>query len=156
MPMPLVDPDGNSIELVPAGQRGIDQIEISIGVTDPDAHAKFYTDGLQADALGGGRFKLGSTIIAVAHDPAASRAPLTGPTSAMDAMATMRAVGFRYVTVQVRDCDREHRRMIAAGVWEGSAPMTLGAVARISFVRDPDGNFIEISQRASLTGALPS
>jgi lactoylglutathione lyase len=155
MPMTLVDPDGTRVDLIPFGQRGIDQIEIAVGATDPDAHAKFYTEGLQADALGGGRFKLGSTIIAVAHDPAASRAQPAGPASAADALASMRAVGFRYITVQVRDCDREHSRMIAAGAWEGSAPVTLGAVARISFVRDPDGNFIEISQRASLTGALP-
>jgi lactoylglutathione lyase len=31
----------------------------------------------------------------------------------------------------------------------------LGETARISFILDPDGNWIEISQRASLTGALP-
>lgn len=41
------------------------------------------------------------------------------------------------------------------GVWAGAAPVTLGKVARICFVRDPDGNWIEISQRASLTGKLP-
>jgi hypothetical protein len=34
--------------------------------------------------------------------------------------------------------------------------VTLGTVARISFIRDPDGNFIEVSQRASLTGSLPT
>ena len=28
---------------------------------------------------------------------------------------------------------------------------TLGGTARISFIRDPDGNWIELSQRASLT-----
>jgi lactoylglutathione lyase len=39
---------------------------------------------------------------------------------------------------------------------EGYAPVSLGKVARISFVRDPDGNWIELSQRASLTGNLPS
>lgn len=37
---------------------------------------------------------------------------------------------------------------------EGRPPATLGKVARISFVKDPDGNWIEISQRASLTGDL--
>ena len=41
------------------------------------------------------------------------------------------------------------------GVWEGAASVTLGTVAQISFIRDPDGNFIEISQRASLTGPIP-
>jgi lactoylglutathione lyase len=32
--------------------------------------------------------------------------------------------------------------------------VTLGSTARISMVRDPDGNWIELSQRASLTGSL--
>jgi lactoylglutathione lyase len=44
---------------------------------------------------------------------------------------------------------------VARGGTEGRPPLTLGATARISFVRDPDGNWIEISQRASLTGPLP-
>ena len=40
---------------------------------------------------------------------------------------------------------------------EGTVPaVTLGKTARISFVRDPDGNWIELSQRASLTGPLSS
>ena len=34
------------------------------------------------------------------------------------------------------------------------APVRLGDVAYISFVRDPDGNWIEISQRKSITGSL--
>jgi lactoylglutathione lyase len=34
------------------------------------------------------------------------------------------------------------------------APITLGETARISFIRDPDGNWIELSQRASLVGPL--
>jgi lactoylglutathione lyase len=32
--------------------------------------------------------------------------------------------------------------------------MRLGDVASISFVRDPDGNWIEVSQRKSITGSL--
>ena len=34
------------------------------------------------------------------------------------------------------------------------APVTLGTTARISMVRDPDGNWIELSQRASIAGSL--
>ena len=34
------------------------------------------------------------------------------------------------------------------------APLTLGTTARISMVRDPDGNWIELSQRASIVGSL--
>jgi catechol 2,3-dioxygenase-like lactoylglutathione lyase family enzyme len=155
MPLAMQDPDGNEIELVPSGQRGVNQIEIQIGVTDEAAFEKFYGDALGAERLGAGRFKLGETIISFQRDPAAIRAAKSAPGSAMDALATMRAVGMRYITVQVRDCDAEHRRLMSMSVWEGAAPVTLGAVARISFIRDPDGNFIEISQRASLTGQLP-
>jgi lactoylglutathione lyase len=155
MPLTMQDPDGNEIELVPSGQRGVNQIEIQIGVTDEAAFEKFYGDALQAERLSAGRFKLGETIVSFQRDGAAVRAPKSPPGSAMDALASMRAVGMRYITVQVRDCDGEHRRLMSMGVWEGAAPVTLGAVARISFIRDPDGNFIEISQRASLTGAIP-
>ena len=35
-----------------------------------------------------------------------------------------------------------------------SAPVTLGDVARISMILDPDGNWIELSRRASVVGSL--
>jgi lactoylglutathione lyase len=152
----LRDPDGNEVELLPRGHRGIAQIEIHIGVTDVAAFEHFYGDALQAERIGAGRFKLGETIVSFEYDPAAVRAEKSGSASATDVLGAMRALGMRYVTVQVRDCDREHRRVISMGVWEGAAPVTLGAVARISFIRDPDGNFTELSQRASLTGSLPT
>jgi predicted enzyme related to lactoylglutathione lyase len=62
--------------------------------------------------------------------------------------------GFRYITFQVMRVDEEHARVLAGGGREALAPTTLGTTARISMVRDPDGNFIELSQRASLTGSL--
>ena len=151
MPLMMQDPDGNDIELVPAGQRGVNQIEIHIGVTDEAAFEKFYGDAMGAERISAGRFKLGNTIISFRHDPASARTSKT----ASDAMTPMRALGIRYITIQVRDCDAEHRRLISMGVWEGTAPRSLGKVARISMIRDPDGNFIEISQRASLTGPIP-
>ena len=156
MPISTQDPDGNDIELVPTGNRGVNQIEIHIGVTDEVAFDHFYGDAMQAERLAAGRFKLGETIISFRHDPAAILAQKSATASAADVIASMRAVGMRYITVQVRDVDAEHRRFMSMGVWEGAAPVSLGAVARISFIRDPDGNFIEISQRASLTGPLPS
>lgn len=155
MPMQLQDPDGNEIELVPSGQRGVEQIEIHLGVTDEDAFERFYGEALGAARLGAGRFKIGQTIISFARDANAVRAEKSAPVSAGDVVGSMRAVGIRYMTVQVRDCSAEHRRFMSMGVWEGASPVTLGEVARISFIRDPDGNFIEVSQRASLTGPLP-
>jgi lactoylglutathione lyase len=68
----------------------------------------------------------------------------------------MRAPGYRYLTFQIFDADGEHRAMLHRGAEEGRPPVTLGATARFSFIRDPDGNWIEISQRASLTGPLPA
>jgi len=43
---------------------------------------------------------------------------------------------------------------LARGGEEGAPPRLLGDTVRMSFVRDPDGNFIELSQRASLVGTL--
>ena len=147
----LRDPDGNEIELTPR----IKQIEIHLGVTDERAFEQFYGNAIQAERLGAGRFKLGETVISFAHDRDAVAAQKSASASAIEVVGSMRALGMSYITVQVRDCDREHRRLTSMGVWEGAAPVTLGAVARISFIRDPDGNFIEVSQRASLTGPIP-
>lgn len=64
-------------------------------------------------------------------------------------------LGFRYLTVQVWDARREHAHLLDTGWRELTAPVRLGDTAFISFVIDPDGTPIEISQRASLTGPLP-
>ena len=58
------------------------------------------------------------------------------------------------MTFQVADVVSEHNYVLAHGGQEGMAPERLGDVAYISFVRDPDGNWIEISQRKSITGSL--
>ena len=155
MPFELNDPDGNSVELVPSGQREIRQIEIQVGVTSEDDFAKFYGEVLGGERIGDRRYRIGETILSFVRDPAARRADKSSALPAMEVIASMRAVGFRYFTIQVKNCDVEHKRFLSMGVWEGAAPVTLGKVARISFIRDPDGNWIEISQRASLTGALP-
>ena len=63
-------------------------------------------------------------------------------------------VGFRYITVQIFSCDEEHERILASGGTEGRAPRTIGTTTRYSFVRDPDGNWIEVSQRRELVGSL--
>nr|QQZ50882.1 VOC family protein [Phenylobacterium glaciei] len=66
----------------------------------------------------------------------------------------MSGKGWRYITFQVFKVDEEHARILEQGGRQAMPPTTLGATARISMVRDPDGNWIEISQRASLVGTL--
>ena len=62
--------------------------------------------------------------------------------------------GWRDITLQVFNVDEAHTRLCVAGAREAMAPRTLGTTARISMVHDPDGNWIELSQRASLVGTL--
>jgi hypothetical protein len=68
--------------------------------------------------------------------------------------AGVHGLGWRYITFQVFKVDEVHARMIAAGARETSAPKTLGTTARISMMLDPDGNWIELSHRASIVGTL--
>jgi len=141
----LTDPDGNRVSLVAPGTHGIAQIAIRLGVRDVDAHARFFEQALGLEAVpysSGAGFRAGETLIYCeksAHAP--SDAAFDGK-------------GWRYMTFQIFKVDEEHPKVVAHGGREALAPRTLGTTARISMVRDPDGNWIELSQRASITGSL--
>jgi len=149
-PTARVDPEGNRVSLVPTGMFGIERIGIRLGVRDVEAHQRFYVEALglpqvKSAAIGGAAtFLAGDTVLIVEH---ASDAPHD---------ASFEGRGWRYITFQVFDVDREHAYVLAHGGREARAPVTLGTTARVSMVRDPDGNWIELSQRASLTGSLES
>jgi len=142
-PRSLVDPDGNRVTLLPPGFDDVEGIGVRLAVRDEAAFRDFYGRILGLESVGRNRYRWGDSIVMFDEDPSAVRA------------GEMRAPGFRYLTVQVWDCDAEHAAFLAAGAEEGRPPTTLGSTARISFIRDPDGNWIEVSQRASLTGDLP-
>lgn len=132
----LVDPEGNAVQLE-AG--ACETLRLDLRVRDAAASEAFFRDfGLpwEDDC-----FMVGSSGIRVREDPDATAGGLTGP-------------GLRYVTIQVPRADEAHARALAAGAGEGMAPRTLGSVARISFVVEPGGNWIELSQRASVVGSL--
>jgi len=144
-PQVLHDPDGNCVCLVPPGHDGVRQIGIRVAVRDLDAHRRFYRDalGLAEEARASGTaFRAGETLILLEQDHSAS----------VD--AGIRGKGWRYITFQVFKVDEVHAGVLAAGGREARAPVTLGTTARISMVLDPDGNWIELSQRASIVGAL--
>ncbi len=138
----LTDPDGNRVTLVPPGHDGIDQLQIHLRARDPAAHHDFFGRVLELQPTGDGRYRCGVSLLSFEHDATTSDA------------AQMRGIGYRYLTIQVFDVVGEHQALLARGANEGSAPRRLGDVAAISFVRDPDGNWIEISQRRSITGSL--
>ena len=141
------DPDGNLVSLVPPGQDGVTQLGVEIGVRDLGRHTHFWASvvGLPpAPRAGRFAFRVGDSIIRLAHDP---DAPYD---------ATRRGAGYRYCTLQVFDADNEYGRCVEAGAGVGHEPFTHGEVARYGFIRDPDGNWIELSQRASITGPLPA
>lgn len=144
-PRSMHDPDGNAVTLVPPGMHGIAQMGIRLKVRDLGAHSRFYLDGLgltNEAAEFGVAFRAGETLL------------LLDPSPDAPSDATMEGKGWRYITFQVFKVDEEHRHVIARGGREAMAPTTLGTTARISMVRDPDGNWIELSQRASITGSL--
>jgi lactoylglutathione lyase len=145
-PESLADPEGNRVTLVPKGTHGIERIGIRLAVRDVAAHRKFYTEalGLPEGPTAGraATFVAGDTVLLLEQSADA-------PSD-----SGMEGKGWRYITFQVFEVDREHAHVLAHGGREARAPVTLGTTARISMVRDPDGNWIELSQRASITGSL--
>ncbi len=140
----LVDPDGNRVVLVPPGHQGVTGIGVVLAVRDAAAHLRFYTHALGLEQAAPNAFRCGSSLFVVREDASAC------------GDASRDGLGYRYTTIQVWDCDAESAGILARGGAEGAPAITLGNTARFSFVRDPDGNWIEISQRASLTGPLPA
>ena len=141
-PRALVDPEGNRVSLVPPGEGGVTQIGVRLAVRDLAAHRQFYAETLGLPKERPGAFRAGESLILLEEAPdAPTDAQMAGP-------------GWRYITLQVFKVDDEHAGVLARGGREAMAPLTLGTTARISMVRDPDGNWIELSQRASIVGAL--
>jgi lactoylglutathione lyase len=142
-PQLVRDRDGTEVELVPVGHEGVADLAVSWATADAGALGRLLTDGFGATADGPDRFRLGTSLLRLEEDPS------------VGTVGGMFARGFRYLTVQVRDVRREHQRLLDAGWSEGRPPVKLGETAFISFVRDPGGSWVEVSQRASLTGPLP-
>ena len=142
VPVSLADPEGNRVTLVPPGYEGVTQIGVRIGVRDLEAHRRFYAEALGFPEERPGVFRAGESLVMLEADPQA-------PSD-----AEMRGHGWRYITFQVFKVDEEHAGVLSRGGREAMAPLTLGTTARISMVRDPDGNWIELSQRASIVGSL--
>ena len=139
----LHDGDGTEVVLAPPGGNGLIDLAVHWATADVEEVGRLLRDGFGAEHEGGTDHRLGTSLVRLVHAP--ELAPVDG----------MFARGFRYLTVQVRDVRAAHAHLLSVGWTEGRAPVKLGETAFISFVRDPGGSWVEVSQRASLTGPLP-
>ncbi len=139
----LTDPDGNAVDLMPMGYKGVVGIGIEIAVSDLAAAKAYWAGALQFEAGDNNTVIAGDTVLFLKQDDSVKPTP-----------DDKNAPGYRYTTVQIHKCDAEHAGILARGGREGGPPRTIGTTTRYSFVRDPDGNWLEVSQRAQLTGTL--
>ncbi len=146
-PVDLIDPDGNPVRLVAKGQGGLDHWAIEVSTASKDRFLYHYETclGLPRDLQYPIAVRRGRSLIIGIEDP-----DLADETDSADMMR----LGYRYTTMQVFKVDSVHSQAVARGAQEGAAPKTLGETARISFLKDASGNWMELSQRASITGSL--
>lgn len=144
-PISYSDPDGNYVTLVPPNHLGVTGIGVRVKARNLEAFDNFYGEILALPKkLEGGdhSYVCGDSIIIGELDPkAVDDAPQKG-------------IGYRYLTVQIFDADEEYENVLSGGGTGGQEPKTLGSTVRYGFIRDADGNWIELSQRATLTGSL--
>lgn len=134
-------PDGTPVSIVTCFPDQSTRTVIDLVASDATATAEALKSVGATDTPAG--MTIGESSIRIQQD------------TARIATGTRDGVGIRYITVQVSDVHDAHRMALAGGLFEGMAPVRVGDIAVISFVRLPDGDWIELSQRASLTGPLP-
>ncbi|MEM7000981.1 MAG: VOC family protein [Pseudomonadota bacterium] len=134
----LSDPDHNLVYQAPPLDEA--NLRLHLTVNNLDRSAAFYGATLGLKELSHGVFAVGQSSIEL-REGTVGTFERTG-------------LGYRYMTLQVYDVVGCHRRVLQGGGGEGMPPTRLGDVAYISFVLDPDGNWIELSQRKSITGSL--
>ncbi len=154
-PRELRDPDGNLVLLVPSGFNGVTQWAIEVATGSVAEFLSFYEAGLGLPVVAAKDYPCavacGRSLILGCVDESLLDQPLAVSRRKSE---EMRRIGITYTTIQVQKVDSVYEQVLANGGLAGRAPATLGETARIAFVRDQRGNWIELSQRASLTGSL--
>jgi len=136
-------PGGETVRLVPPGTNGIVGIGVTVRTPEPARLMNFYLRAMAFEEAGPNVARCGDTLLFVEQGP--------GGTATEDFIAP----NFRYLTVQIFDADAACADIVARGGRLARAPVSFGTVARYGFIADPDGNWIEISARTSLTGVAP-
>lgn len=147
------DADGNALELVglksAPGERLTTRMQVGLTVADVQRSRGFYGEllGLKEEppmklpasmnTVGNVRygFVLGATTIkfwSKGELPTKSGAPA-------------RYTGIRLITAHVEDTDAMHEQLVRRGVEITVPPHDFEGLARVMFIKDPDGNFIEFA-----------
>ena len=144
-PRHLHDPDGNLVCVVPPGYRGINTFGVHFAVSDEAAFAHFFGDVLALPKIGDRMYDFEGATISFAWSPDA----VPGPDPSGN------GTGYLYLTLQVMDVEAAHAEVVGRGAIEARPPSTEHTTtdSNISFIVDPDGNQIEISQRPDLVAA---
>ncbi len=143
------DPDGNMIEVVDMAPnpepKTLDRVAIGLTVSDVEKSRTFYgkvlglTEQPTQELPNGGTkysFLAGPTVIKF-WQAAPNTPKKTGPTQDL--------TGIRYFTFMVKDVDAAQKLLIERGAKVMMPPTDFGRLARIMFISDPDGNFIELA-----------
>ena len=137
------NPCGEPVRLVPPGTDGVVGIGITVSTPDPGRMMEFYVKAMEFNEVSPTVARCGDSLLFVEEGPGGSEADdFVGP-------------NFRYLTVQIFDADQACDAIVARGGRLARLPVNFGEVARYGFVKDPDGNWIEMSARTSLTGIKP-
>ena len=137
-----MNPDGELITLVPLGFKGIKETAIKVKVNNLKSHADFYENVMGFKRENDRTFQVGNCLLFL--DEIEEEEKLFA--------GHWVNLGFRYLTLHVMKIDETFSGMVAAGAEVGEEPYAIGDIAKISFLKDPDGNWIEVAQRASLAG----
>jgi catechol 2,3-dioxygenase-like lactoylglutathione lyase family enzyme len=141
-PVHVRDPDGSLVQLVPPN-AGLRSFGVHLAVSDEDAATRFYGDVLGLEPIGDRTFDLAGADVSFAWSP--------------DVVPTGKrgGPGFGYLTLQVMDVYEAHALLCGRGATELRSPSATAFAggSSVSFVTDPDGNTIELSQRPDLVAA---
>lgn len=137
-------PDGGEVALVAPGSGGVVGIGITVAGPDSQRLLDFYCTALQFDQVAPDAARCGDSLVRFVDGPGGWLC---------DDVA---AAGYRYLTVQVFDADAEMTAIASRGGRIVRDAVSFAGIARYGFVEDPDGNWIEISARTSLTGIAVS
>lgn len=129
------------------------RVDIGIIVRDMAAMAAFYTDVLGFRLLDDRSYASGTRMLVL--QGGATRIKLNrpdpAPTTPSPGGAHRDAFGYRYLTVWIVDAQAAYDELAARGE-DLAGPVRESPAGRLFFVRDPDGNHVELVEPVSRSG----